>query len=220
MWDPQIALLGKRWRCIAPDLPGHGDRAGERFTAEAALRTIEDALAQADGPAHLVGCSLGGMLALHAAAGTGHPLASVVAAGCSTQPGPGSARAYGKVIGLVDRWGGEAAVRRVMGEGAARHFLRKGRADLATVERAVAAVATFDLLADTARIDAPVAFLNGHLDQFRGQERRFAGQAARGRLVVLGYGTHMVNLTHPVPYTRTLQRLLLEAESLGPAPGR
>lgn len=215
MWDPQIALLRGRWRCIAPDLPGHGDRSGERFTAESALRTIEDALAQADGPAHLVGCSLGGMFALHAASRTDRPLASVIAAGCSTQPRPGSARAYGQVIGLVDRWGGEAAVHRVMGDEAAGHFLRKGRADLATVERAVAAVATFDLLADTARIDAPVAFLNGNLDQFRGQERRFAARARRGRLVVLGYGTHMVNLTHPVDYTRTLERLLLDAETLG-----
>ena len=34
---------------------------------------------------------------------------------------------------------------------------------------------------------------------------------------MLGYGTHMVNLTHPVDYTRTLEGLLLDAESLGTA---
>lgn len=30
--------------------------------------------------------------------------------------------------------------------------------------------------------------------------------------MVLGYGTHMVNLTHPGPYTDTLEQLLLDAD--------
>ena len=76
----------------------------------------------------------------------------------------------------------------------------------------VRAVAEFDLKADLAKVDAPVTILNGHLDQFRGQERRFARAAPRSRLVVLGYGTHMVNLTHPGPYTDTLEQLLLDAD--------
>ncbi|MFD0867411.1 alpha/beta fold hydrolase, partial [Tessaracoccus lubricantis] len=88
-----------------------------------------------------------------------------------------------------------------------------GRADLTVVSAAVRAVARFDLLADLARVDAPVTVLNGRLDQFRGQERRFAAAAPQGRLVVLGYGTHMVNLTHPDAYTDTLERLLQDAEA-------
>lgn len=214
MWEPQVALLSRRWRCIAPDLPGHGDRRGEPFTTAGAIAAIEDALGEAGEGAHLVGCSLGGMFALHAAAATQLTLGSVIAAGCSTQPRPSTARLYGRLIGAVDRAGGEAAVRRVMGAEGAAHFLRKGRADLATVATAVEAVAKFSLLRDTAAIEAPVAFLNGRFDQFRGQERRFARAARQGRLVVLGYGTHMVNLTHPAAYTQTLERLLLDAERM------
>lgn len=215
MWDPQVRILGDRgWSCVAPDLPGHGDRLGEAFTVEAALATIDEAIAGWGEPVHLVGCSLGGMFALHAAALTDRRLLSVVAAGCTTQPSVRSARAYGRVIGLVDVVGGEGAVRRAMGEDAAAHFLRKGRADLATVDATVVTVGGFDLLDDVARIDAPVTFLNGHLDQFRGEERRFLRAARRGRLVVLPFGTHMVNLTDPGRYTTVLESLLLDAESL------
>ncbi|MBB1484130.1 alpha/beta hydrolase [Tessaracoccus sp. MC1865] len=215
MWDPQVERLRERgWTCISPDLPGHGSRRDETFTSQSALDTIRAALLEAStaGPAHLVGCSLGGMLAIHAAARFPEVVRSLVASGCSTQPGRRSAAFYGRLIGWTDR-AGEAPLRRVLGPAGAEAYLRRGRADLATVAAGVRAVAQFDLLADLASIDAPVTILNGRFDQFRGQERRFARAARRGRLVVLGYGTHMVNLTHPGPYTDRLERLLLEAEA-------
>lgn len=213
MWDLQVERLGRRgWRCITPDLPGHGDRKDEEFSGAAAIETIHEALEAgvADGPAHLVGCSLGGMLAIHAAALRPDLVRSLVAAACSTQPGRRGAALYGKVVTWFDR-AGEKPLRRVLGPTGADAYLRKGRAGFDAIAAGVRAVAEFDLRSDLARIDAPVTILNGHLDQFRGQERRFARAAPRGRLVVLGYGTHMVNLTHPGPYTDTLERLLLEA---------
>ena len=213
LWDFQVERLAARgWRCIAPDLPGHGTRRDEPFTARAAMGTIRDALeAGADGePAHLVGCSLGGMLAIHAAAESPGMVRSLVAAGCSTQPGRRGAAAYGTLVKLFDR-AGEGPLHRVLGREGAEAYLRKGRAGFNAITAGVRAVAEFDLLADLAQIDAPVTILNGRFDQFRGQERRFARAARRGRLVVLGYGTHMVNLTHPEPYTDKLEQLLLEA---------
>ena len=215
MWDPQVERLSARgWTCIAPDLPGHGSRRDEVFTGEAAVETIRAALEEGAtaGPPHLVGCSLGGMLAIHAASLYPEMVRSLVAAACSTQPGRRSARLYGRAVSLVDR-AGEAPLYRVLGRAGADAYLRKGRASLEAVAAGVRAVAEFDLLADLRRILVPVTILNGHLDQFRGQERRFAAAAQRGRLVVLGYGTHMVNLTHPDPYTETLERLLIEADT-------
>lgn len=215
MWDEQVRILrAKGWHTQAPDLPGHGGRMAEEFTLDAAIQTIDDAIGRCGGRVHLVGCSLGGMLAIHAAARTTRPLASLIAAGCSTQPGVGTARLYGRLIGFVDSIGGEDIIRLVIGEDGAHHFLRRGRAGLATVRGALTAVAGLDLVADLAAVDAPVAILNGHLDQFRLEERRFARAARVGRLVVLGYGTHMVNLTHPHAYTDALEGLMLDAETL------
>lgn len=214
MWDLQVERLTQRgWRCVTPDLPGHGDRKDEAFTGDAAIETIHDALLEGstEGPPHLIGCSLGGMLAIHAASERPELISSLVAAGCSTQPSRRAAAVYGQVVTWFDR-GGEKPLRRVLGDEGADAYLRKGRAGFDAIAAGVRAVAEFDLKADLAKVDAPVTILNGHLDQFRGQERRFARAAPRGRLVVLGYGTHMVNLTHPGPYTDTLEQLLLDAD--------
>lgn len=214
MWDMQVERLERRgWRCIAPDLPGHGERRGEEFTAESAVATIHSALREgADGaPAQLVGASLGGMLAIHAAAQRPELVRGLVAAACSTQPSRLLAHLYGEAVIRLDR-AGEGPLRRVLGDVAADAYLRKGRAGVAAIAAAARGVAEFDLRADLAKVTAPVSILNGHLDHFRWQERSFARAAQRGRLVVLGYGTHMVNLTHPGPYADDLERLLLDAE--------
>lgn len=62
-WETQIELLGRDFRCIAPDLPGYGnspDPAGTTLEAQAeAVIALLD-----DEPAHLVGVSFGALLAL------------------------------------------------------------------------------------------------------------------------------------------------------------
>ena len=54
----------------APDLPGHGRRAGERFTTAAAVAAIEEAVESGDRalPVVLAGHSLGGYMAMAYAA--------------------------------------------------------------------------------------------------------------------------------------------------------
>ena len=50
MWKGQTRRLRERgYTVIAPDLPGHGRRRGEPFTLEAALATIDEAVAMANG---------------------------------------------------------------------------------------------------------------------------------------------------------------------------
>lgn len=64
MWRAQVDELAGRYDLVAPDLPGHGQAPGS-FTMDAAVGLVCDLLA--DGPAHLVGVSLGGTVAVQAA---------------------------------------------------------------------------------------------------------------------------------------------------------
>lgn len=72
-WDLQLpSLRAAGHRVLTPDLPGHGSRRDEPFTLQEALATIEQAVRRSHAgsglPVHLVGSSLGGMLAMRAAA--------------------------------------------------------------------------------------------------------------------------------------------------------
>src|SRR5690606_32386229 len=77
------ALSHAGHRGITLDLPGHGDRAGERFTLRGAMRAIDDAVTGCPEPPVLVGLSLGGYLALAYAARHHGAVAGVVLSGCS-----------------------------------------------------------------------------------------------------------------------------------------
>jgi pimeloyl-ACP methyl ester carboxylesterase len=68
-WAPVRRHLEPRWRVLAPDLPGHGSRRGERFTLEGAVETVAAAVREAaPAPVILAGDSLGGYTAQAAAA--------------------------------------------------------------------------------------------------------------------------------------------------------
>ncbi|HSL57442.1 MAG TPA: alpha/beta fold hydrolase [Acidimicrobiales bacterium] len=69
-WDPQLRSLSDRWRAVAWDMPGYGASAPlPRPTTFAALADAVARLLDALGVerAHLVGWSLGGMVAMHTA---------------------------------------------------------------------------------------------------------------------------------------------------------
>jgi len=67
-WDPQLAELSDRWRCIAWDMPGYGASALPKqpmtfeSIADAVVSLLDTVGAES---AHLVGLSFGGMHALH-----------------------------------------------------------------------------------------------------------------------------------------------------------
>lgn len=69
-WDPQLAALGERYRAVAWDLPGYG--ASPPLPEPLTFGALADAVAHLLDTlgverAHLVGWSLGGMVALHTA---------------------------------------------------------------------------------------------------------------------------------------------------------
>lgn len=165
---------------------------------------------------HLVGSSLGGFLAIHAAAIDPTHLASVTACGAAVQPTPRTAALYGRLIELADRLPGSGdgsggIFRLLLGAEGAQAYMRGGRADVSVVRPAMQAIGGLDLAADLHRIDVPVTFLHGRLDQMRLHEKRLASAARNGRLEVLPYGTHLVNLTEPERFTADLVRVLREA---------
>lgn len=237
-WDPQVpALRAAGHHVIAPDLPGHGARRGEPFTLEAAQAVIEGAARSAHEatalPVHLVGSSLGGMLAIRSAArlnaadradagtdraGASPVLGSLVACGAAVQPTPLTARLYARLITATDllpamRRGSEAfPFTCLLGRDGARAYLRGGRADIDVVAPAFAAVASLDLRGELSRIPAPVTFLHGRFEQLRLHERSFAAAAPQGRLELLPYGNHMMNLVRAERFTPDLLRVLARAE--------
>jgi pimeloyl-ACP methyl ester carboxylesterase len=67
MWDPQVKALGD-YRILTPDLPGFGSRAAEEWTGLAATAdAVATFIAEHAGPdpVHVVGLSMGAVVALH-----------------------------------------------------------------------------------------------------------------------------------------------------------
>jgi len=225
-WDLQLPSLRAAGHPVhTPDLPGHGTRRGEPFTLEAAVAAIETAVRRAheaaDLPVHLVGSSLGGMLAIRAAARLSRApgvLGSLTACGAALQPTARGALWYGRLIGWADvvpgmRTGASGRpFSWILGRDGARAYLRGGRAELSVIAPAFAAVASLDLRADLRRIQAPVVLLHGRGDQLRLQERAFAAAAPHGRVELLPYGDHMVNLKAPGRFTADLLRVLARSQ--------
>src|SRR5690625_1763411 len=172
MWLRQLVALEEAGvPAVAPDLPGHGGRAGEDFTIEGAYDAIEQAARSARGDVVVVGLSLGGYLTLHWAARTAVPVAGILAAGCSTRPrGPGLA-GYRRVARLIARLpdGGRRlndTMARLTLPAAALEDLNAGGMELGVMDAALAALSGVDPIADLRAIgDVPVRIVNGRWDQ-------------------------------------------------------
>jgi pimeloyl-ACP methyl ester carboxylesterase len=70
MWDPQVAALSAGYRCIAYDMIGHGgsSAAGGPYSFEDEAENLHALLGQWNAsPAHVVGLSMGGMMAMRLA---------------------------------------------------------------------------------------------------------------------------------------------------------
>ncbi|GAA1098774.1 alpha/beta fold hydrolase [Tsukamurella spumae] len=66
VWEPVIALLGDRFRIVAPDLPGHGD--GATVPEGVTLADLAETVAARVPPgSHVVGFSLGALIAQYLA---------------------------------------------------------------------------------------------------------------------------------------------------------
>ncbi|WP_081882098.1 alpha/beta fold hydrolase [Cryobacterium sp. MLB-32] len=210
MWRHQIDVLRGRGHTVAAvDLPGHGSRLGEPFTAVAARRAIDEGVTSLGGRVMLVGLSLGGYWAIDYAATHPERVIGLVASSCSALPrGPllGGYRALARGIRrLPDR--GLLLHRTI-----ARAFLpQQGALDvmaggvaLDVMDAGLRATGRLTPLRSLAAYPGPVWLINGSRDHFRLHEHRFLAACRRGTLIVVPGATHLVSLVQPELFSEHL----------------
>ena len=211
MWRAQIeALEAAGHEAIAVDLPGHGTRIGTRFTLAGAVDAISAAVDSASHPTLLCGFSLGGYTSIHYAGSGQRPIVGLIAASCGTQPNrvilDGWRVAARAIHRLPDRglalnnW----AVRATVRDPALSDDVLRGGVALEVMDDALREVRLLHPVSSLKRIDVPVTFINGTLDHFRLQERRYLAAARDARLVHVAGATHMVSVTRSAEFTRVL----------------
>jgi 2-succinyl-6-hydroxy-2,4-cyclohexadiene-1-carboxylate synthase len=212
-WQAIAHALAGRYRSATPDLPGHGDFAERRpasFTAcDAYLRALTD------GPFTLVGYSMGGRIALHAALSLGPRVRRLVLVGASpgiADPAERAARAASDAA-LADRIGGigiDAFVRewgaQPLFDGIPRGVAEQADADrrrntapgLAAALRGLGTGVMPSLWERLPELDVPVTLVVGARDEkFRAIAEQMAQALPRARLVVAEGAGHAVHLEAP-----------------------
>lgn len=219
-WAPQQARLGDAYRTIAIDLPGHGTRAGEPFTLDAAADVVAEVIdREAGGRAVVVGLSLGGYVALALAARSPERVRGLGLAGATAEPGGVLRIAFeafalalasfsGAAADAVSRW---YFARRfppeVAGPILAAGFWPIGGA------AAVRAIARERFLPRMAAYPGPTLFVNGEWDlPFRLGGRRFARVAADPHRVLIRGATHLSNLERPDAFSTAIRRFMISLE--------
>jgi len=200
MWDAVRRHLDQRWRVIAPDLPGHGTRRGERFTLEAAVATVQEAVrAAAPSPVILAGDSLGGYTVINAAptlpAGR---LRGVVASGCTADFSKAATKRHFVFKTLLIRvllslFGEQRLIASTTAKLRKQLAAAGMQADdiesmiaagfsLKVFPQAVDALRPVDHIAKLAAIEAPVVLVNGTRDPvMMRHEAAYLAAARRGR---------------------------------------
>ena len=118
MFDPQVAALNRRYRCVVYDHRGQGRSAVPKTGYDAETLT-EDAISLIEtlgvGPCHFVGQALGGMVGLRLAILRPDLLRSLVLISCNAEPEPKISRSSYRKLNFIARWFGlRMAVKRAM----------------------------------------------------------------------------------------------------------
>jgi pimeloyl-ACP methyl ester carboxylesterase len=180
-WAPVRRLLEPRWRVLAPDLPGHGHRRGERFTLAGAVETVAAAVREAaPAPVILAGDSLGAYTAQAAAAALPQErLKGLVLGGASNEfrgpalwPHVAKAWLFRAMFAVTDER--RLVAKKIpgllrgefgMNEADAQATLDAG-VSLAVFPQALKALHGVDFRGRLARITQPTVFINGDRDLF------------------------------------------------------
>jgi 2-succinyl-6-hydroxy-2,4-cyclohexadiene-1-carboxylate synthase len=212
-WDPVASALGKSYRVIAPDIRGHGTSAGHMpATLEGVLEDLE---ALAPDRFTLVGYSMGGRIALHAALALPDRVQRLVLIGASpgiADPAEREARRAADeqladelqastIEEFAHRWAHTPVLAGQPPEVlAAAHAdrLRSTPAGLAGALRGLGTAALPSLWGRLGEVRPPVALLVGERDEkFRGIAARMASELPAAESVVVPGVGHAVHLEAP-----------------------
>lgn len=232
-WQPQIEACAARYRAVAWDMPGYGDtpalaETGFSALAAAALALVDDLGAD---QVHLVGHSMGGMVALEFAATYPDRLASLVLSG--TSPAFGSPEGDWQKKFVADRLApidagktmADLAPSLVAGlvgddpdpDGVDLAVAAMARVPNDTYRVMMRTLVTFDRRDALAGITAPTLVLAGEKDT-NAKPAMMATMAERipgARFETLAGAGHLANLERPAAFTRVLLEFL---ERCGAAP--
>ena len=216
MWLPQLRGLSDAYRMLAPDLPGHGGRAGERFTFTAASQVLGDLIErETAGRALVVGASLGGYVAIDLAHRFPDRVAGLVLAGAS--------RNFMGALGLYLRLVGGAMQRgwlkqtRERAEERTRRIFPPALAEAAgeqikagvfpeSLGPAFAEMAGRDFQLLLAEYPGPTLIVNGERDTGpRAAAARFARAARHAQVVTIPDAGHACNLDQPEQFNRAVR---------------
>ena len=209
VWRPQVDALSDRYRCITVDLPGHGTQRSDRFELDEAAAGVARAIDEAaGGRAVLVGLSLGGYVAMTAAARHPEKVRGLVIAG-STREGSGVNRFFFLLYAGALRVAPEPAVRAV----ALAWFRRRYGPVLAAAitagghfakggAQAVRHLAGRRFAHRLAAYGGPILVLNGSMDiVFRMSAGRFLAGVPGVTSKVISRAGHLSNVDRPTVFT-------------------
>lgn len=220
-WEPVRHALSGRYRAVAPDLPGHGDFTERRPASFAACDAYLRALTAASHT--LVGYSMGGRIALHAALAPRSAVARLVLIGASpgiADPAERAARradddalaARIEAIGVeafVAEWGAQplfAGMPRGVAELADADRLRNTAGGLAAALRGLGTGVMPSLWARLGALACPVDLVVGERDEkFRSVAERMASSLPVARVHVVADAGHAVQLEAPEAVVEVLR---------------
>lgn len=215
-WADYDELVDADLRAV--DLPGHGVRAGQPWTTDAALAVVDEAVADAEPgtPIVLVGHSLGGFVATAWAQRHPAALAGLVLVGAMADPRRHRVltRAYTDFARLLPVVGPQRmavaanTVLRVMGLRGDMIPDATGYAVAPAAWHAIVSEAGAHQLPD---VGCPVWLVAGGLDQLAIDTRWYARAARDARVVLVPGATHLLPFTH----RRRLAAVISRAAGLG-----
>jgi pimeloyl-ACP methyl ester carboxylesterase len=224
-WHVQMEALGRGFRVVAVDLPGHGRRRTTPFSHREALETIARGIALCNrGTAVVVGHSLGGYLTVDLAAETPERFRGLVLAGCTADARGMRTWPYRLVARLVQlipedrltRWN-DLLLRRRYPPDVIGPQIRAGYG-FAAVPASWRAVYGRDHAKALSAYPGPVLFINGGRDRlFRSGERRFLRACPRARLRLLAGASHLSSLDRPAEFAAAVRDFAERAYGFGAA---